>query len=82
MDWIINKKKPKKSDLAQRSDINTKVFDTLRYCLKCEHVWEIGTSGSILFYKHLPTYGLPRKDCKSCNKLSILSYKRQKGEKK
>ena len=42
--------------------------DTLRYCLKCEHVWEISTSGSILYYKHLPTYGLPRKKCKSCKK--------------
>tara|TARA_R110002110_G_scaffold120534_2_gene295785 strand:+ start:460 stop:726 length:267 start_codon:yes stop_codon:yes gene_type:complete len=82
MDWILNKKTKKEGKSAlkiKRRGINTYAKQTLRYCLKCKKVWEISTTGSILFYKHLPTYGLPRKNCKSCNNLSVLSYERQKG---
>jgi len=49
----------------------------LKHCLKCKKTWEIGTNGSILFYKHLPTYGLERKTCKGCNNLSIKTYEKQ-----
>jgi len=61
---------------------NTALKATLRYCLECKKVWEIGISGSILFYSHLPTYKLPRKICKACNNLSIDTYEKQMYHKK
>ena len=53
-------------------------WGTLKYCLECKKTWEIGTDGGILFYTHLPTYGLERKTCKGCNNLSTESYEKQK----
>lgn len=41
----------------------------LRYCNACSHVWEDGSSGMVLRYSHLPTWGLPRKNCGVCKKI-------------
>ena len=46
----------------------TKECRRLKLCTKCNHVWEISVSGSILRYGDLPTIGLPRKDCVHCKK--------------
>ena len=76
MDWILNKKSG--NALVKKQSKNTYTKPTLRYCIDCKKVWEISTTGSILFYAHLPTYGLPRKGCKSCKNLSIESYEKQR----
>ena len=76
MDWILNKKR-QVNPKPKKQGINTYVKPTLKYCLNCKKVWEISTTGSILFYKHMPTYGLPRKTCKSCNNLSTDTYEKQ-----
>ena len=83
MDWIINQKQShafnhKKSKKKKKRDNYTKI--KLRYCLDCKKTWEISTSGSILFYDHLPTYGLQRRICHSCNNLSIKAYKQKRRE--
>jgi len=76
MDWILNKKR-EVNPKPKKQGINTYAKPTLKYCIKCKKVWEISTTGSILFYKHMPTYGLPRKTCKSCNNLSTDTYEKQ-----
>lgn len=83
MDWILDKKQIKENkDLIKyrRKNPITYSKQTLRYCLDCKKVWEIGTAGTVLFYSHLPTYGLPRRKCKACNNFSIVSYRSRKGE--
>jgi len=51
---------------------------SLRYCINCKKVWVISTTGSILFYDHLPTYGLERRICKACDNRSTETYERQR----
>ena len=36
----------------------------LKYCKTCKLVWEIGIAGSVRRYAGMPTYGLPRIDCR------------------
>jgi hypothetical protein len=81
MDWILNKKR-EVNPKPKKQGINIYTKPTLKYCLDCKKVWEISTTGSILFYKHMPTYGLTRKTCKSCNNLSTDTYKNQAYDKK
>ena len=38
----------------------------LRLCPDCEHVWEIDGRKICMRYKHMPTLGLKRKNCKYC----------------
>ena len=38
----------------------------LKLCPKCEHVWEIGHTGAVRRYDHMPTYGLKRVKCTFC----------------
>jgi len=60
--WYLNTSPiPKK----ERSQVNNRVF-ALYLCDKCEHIWEISTTGSILRYKHLPKYGKIKKTCRFC----------------
>ena len=79
MDWIINKKQINALRPKKKKKVINYQKAKLRYCLDCKKVWEISTSGSILFYEHLPTYGLERRNCKSCDNLSIKAYKQQRG---
>ncbi len=68
MDWIINKKRVSDLSLKKRRKVRKNYAKpTLRYCINCKKVWEISTTGSILYYEHLPTYGLDRRICKACN---------------
>jgi hypothetical protein len=75
MNWIIDKKPLSK---YKKQGINSYKKETLKYCLECKKVWQISITGSILFYKHLPTYGLTRQTCKACKKLSIKTYEQQR----
>lgn len=79
MDWIINKKQNNNLRPTKKKKVKNYQKAKLRYCLDCKKVWEISTSGSILFYEHLPTYGLERRICKSCNNLNTKTYKQQRG---
>jgi|TARA_R110000765_G_scaffold62374_2_gene121050 hypothetical protein len=81
MDWILKQKRANALKFKKQG-INTYTKPTLRYCLECEKVWEISTTGSILFYRHLPTYKLPRVKCKKCRNLSVESYEKQNGKKR
>jgi len=66
MDWVIKiLSKPKTLNRKIKNNYN---YDQrrLRFCKDCKKVWELTWSKSLLYYDHLPTYGLPRKKCKYC----------------
>lgn len=69
--WAINSlRSSDKMPLANKG-VNVKVSSEtkrLKYCLQCCRVWEISYTGSISSYGHMPSYGLPRKDCMICKK--------------
>lgn len=58
---------PKKKGMGIRSWSKKKADDVLKYCTKCNLVWEkaIFTS-KIVFYENFPTYGKERKECPQC----------------
>ena len=66
MEWVIkamsNKAVPKKPSTHYKISEEKH----LSYCKSCQQVWEKTWARSYLFYRHLPTYGLPRKTCKYC----------------
>ena len=73
--WIpqtkIHKQKKRKTangsgTKEQEKNIHTRETRRLKYCTKCKRVWEISCTGSIHSYGHLPTYGLPRLNCRVC----------------
>ena len=49
-----------------RSKNKNITYQRLKYCEGCKHVWERSSTGSILYYAHLPTYKLPRITCYKC----------------
>ena len=42
------------------------LYLSLKYCEKCKYVWEKSSTGSIIYHSDLPTYKLPRINCKKC----------------
>ena len=79
MDWILKTgKKIQVRNKKRKKNVHTKEARRLKYCEKCKRVWEIGFTGSIHSYDHLPTYGLPRKTCKMCLGESGKPYKQRK----
>ena len=79
MDWILNKKRTSNTDLKKKKKIRKNYSKpSLRYCINCKKVWVISITGSILFYDHLPTYGLERRICKACNNRSTETYENQR----
>jgi len=54
---------------TSKRNIHTPEARRLKYCDKCKRVWEKGCNGTILKHLNLPTYGLPRITCNTCNKL-------------
>tara|TARA_R110000787_G_scaffold3780_1_gene14575 strand:+ start:2871 stop:3044 length:174 start_codon:yes stop_codon:yes gene_type:complete len=42
------------------------LYLSLKYCEKCKYVWEKSSTGSIIYHSDLPTYKLPRINCKNC----------------
>tara|TARA_R100001443_G_scaffold70469_1_gene78762 strand:+ start:113 stop:337 length:225 start_codon:yes stop_codon:yes gene_type:complete len=66
MKWVLkamsNKYVPKKATAKYKISEEKQ----LSYCESCKQVWEKTWGRSYLFYRHLPTYGLPRKICKHC----------------
>ena len=50
---------------AKKGQANLKTY-ALYFCENCMSVWEISCTGSIHSYGHLPTYGLPRINCRVC----------------
>ena len=80
--WVIDaygRKGYRGRPLQQKNNKNkfTKEARRLKYCKQCSHTWEIATSGVILFYQHLPTYGCKRKKCKRCKGNNIQAYKQR-----
>ena len=69
IEWIVNKDfksyKPKK---ASYKNSHIRESKRLRYCKKCNMVWEIACTGKILSYDNMPTYKLERKTCRICVK--------------
>jgi len=79
MDWILNKKRISNTDLKKKKKSRKNYSKpSLRYCIDCKKVWVISTTGSILFYDHLPTYGLERRTCKACDNRSTETYEHQR----
>jgi|TARA_R110002051_G_scaffold88750_2_gene156488 hypothetical protein len=80
--WVIDKfsdrtnygYRPKKRNLI---NLHSKEVRRLKYCKECSKTWEIGITGSILFYKHLPTYKMERKKCRRCEGSDIRSYEQR-----
>lgn len=69
MEWMINKDLkayvPKK---ASEKNNYSNEGKKLKFCNRCNMVWEIGITGTLLRYDHMPTYGLKRQDCFRCDK--------------
>ena len=57
-----------------KTQVNPKTY-ALYFCKPCNHVWEISCTGTIIRYKHLPTYGLKRIECPYCLKGHNKTYK-------
>ena len=80
--WVIDKfsdrtsysYRPKKRNLR---NLHSKEVRRLKNCEECNKTWEISTTGSILFYEHLPTYKMTRKKCKNCEGSDIRAYKQR-----
>ena len=77
MDWIINKRINKELDPKKRYK-RKRDTERTKYCTKCKLVWEICLTGKLLFYDHLPTYGLIRKVCNKCQNKRANTYKEEK----
>lgn len=61
----------------KKSHANLRTY-ALYFCESCESVWEISCTGTILRYKHLPTYGLKRTNCRHCKNGNNKTYKQTK----
>lgn len=70
LDWIFKSRDQNKAKMIAKKQkgVNNhkKESRRLKYCESCERVWEIGYTGSVHSYGHLPTYKLPRKTCRIC----------------
>ena len=69
--WFINNQ-----PMSKKSKNHMK--HTLYYCEACEKVWEILFTGTVARYRHLPTYGLRRKECRYCQSGKNTTYKQRK----
>ena len=58
-----------KTKKVKSKNINV-MYQRLKYCEECKHVWEKSTTKAIHYYKNLPTYKLPRITCKKCKEKS------------
>ena len=71
LDWIFKSRDQNKNKTISKKQVGVnshkKESRRLKYCESCERVWEIGYTGSVHSYGHLPTYKLPRKTCRLCN---------------
>jgi hypothetical protein len=56
---------------SKKANMHTPESRRLKYCKGCRSVWELGLDGTQLKYKHLPTYGLYRLQCESCDNESL-----------
>jgi len=63
---------------TKKGQANLKTY-ALYYCENCESVWEISCTGTILRYKHLPTYGKERVTCRHCKNGNNNNYKKTNG---
>jgi len=80
--WVIDKfsQRPNYSYIPKKSfmrNLHSREARRLKYCKECNKIWEISTTGSILFYEHMPTYGMTRKKCKNCKGIDIRAYKQR-----
>ena len=58
------------------AQVNQKTY-ALYFCDSCKHVWEISCTGTIIRYKHMPSWGLKRIDCTYCVKGHNKPYKKK-----
>ena len=63
---------------VKKGQANLKTY-ALYYCENCESVWEISCTGTILRYKHLPTYGKTRITCRHCKNGNNKTYQQTNG---
>lgn len=68
IEWILTKDFkayiPKKK--SQKNNYSSE-GRKLKFCNGCKKVWEVGITGTILRYGHMPSYGLIRKNCSKCH---------------
>ena len=80
MDWVV-KLLSRRTDRRYKYVRNTKKksynteYKRLKFCESCKTTWEILTTGVIINYNHLPTYGLFRKTCHHCKGVEKKTYK-------
>ena len=72
--WAIDKLSVRYGEAYERKrgcnrNQYTKESRRLKLCPKCDHVWEIGHTGAVRRYDHMPTYGLKRVKCTFCKGL-------------
>lgn len=72
--WYLEKKLYK-----NKTQVNPKTY-ALYFCEPCKHVWEISCTGTIIRYKHLPTYGLKRIACPYCKNGHNKTYKEKNND--
>lgn len=41
-------------------------YSVINYCESCEHTWEQDSNGQQYRYRHLPTYGTKKLECRYC----------------
>lgn len=70
MDWVFKAHQKVRINevVKNHGEVNehTRESRRLKYCEDCERVWEVGFTGAVHSYGHLPTYGLLRKTCRIC----------------
>jgi hypothetical protein len=59
--WYCNAIKTKVNHYKER-----RPYIDVKYCSKCQTTWEYNYGGSLIHYRHLPTYGLDRVECQEC----------------
>lgn len=72
--WVIDKLNVRYGQAYQikrkyNSNHYVKEARRLKLCPNCEQVWEIGHTGTVRRYDHLPTYKLNRVVCTFCKRI-------------
>jgi hypothetical protein len=63
---------------SKKRQANLKTY-ALYFCENCVSVWQISCTGTILRYKHLPTYKLKRTKCRYCKNGNNKTYQQTNG---
>jgi len=68
MKWVIEQMaRGYVNNITRGKNQHTKETRLLKYCVKCNLVFQKDSMYSIqLYYRNMPTYKLPRETCKKC----------------